>query len=56
MEEEDAGVAAGRVLAALREAGRCEGTIRRYQVVLDRFVAFLAARGLSAAGDRKSVV
>ena len=55
MGEEDARVAAGRVLAALREAGRSEGTIRRYQVVLDRFVAFLAGRGLSAAGEQACV-
>jgi integrase len=55
MGEEDVGVAAGRVLAALREAGRSEGTIRRYQVVLDRFTAFLDGRGLSAAGDQECV-
>jgi hypothetical protein len=55
MGEEDARVAAGRVLAALREAGRSEGTIRRYQVVLDRFTAFLAGRGLSAAGEQACV-
>lgn len=44
--------AAGRVLAALREAGRSEGTIRRYQVVLDRFAAFLAGGGLNSASDQ----
>jgi len=55
MGEEDARVAAGRVLAALREAGRSEGTIRRYQVMLDRFVAFLAGRGLSGAGEQACV-
>ena len=55
MGEEDVGVAAGRVLVALREAGRSEGTIRRYQVVLDRFVVFLGGRGLSAAGDQECV-
>ncbi len=55
MGEENVRVAAGRVLAALREAGRSEGTIRRYQVVLDRFAAFLADRGLSAASDQVCV-
>ena len=50
----EAGVraAAGRVLAALGEAGRSEGTIRRYQAVLDRFAAFLAGRSLSTASDQ----
>jgi integrase/recombinase XerD len=52
---EDVRVAAGRVLAALREAGRSEGTIRRYQVVMDRFTAFLDGRGLSAASDQVCV-
>ena len=52
---EDVRVAAGRVLAALREAGRSEGTIRRYQVVLHRFTAFLDGRGLSAASDQVCV-
>jgi integrase len=42
----------GRVLAVLGDAGRTEGTVRRYQVVLERFVAFLAGRGLDAASDR----
>ena len=55
MGEEDVRAAAGGVVAALREAGRSEGTIRRYQVVLDRFVAFLAGRGLSAAGEQACV-
>jgi integrase/recombinase XerD len=55
MGEEDVRVAAGCVLAALREAGRSEGTIRRYQVVLDRFTAFLDGRGLSAASDQVCV-
>ena len=44
MGEADVRAAAGRVLAALREAGRSEGTIRRYQAVLDRFADFLAGR------------
>ena len=52
MGEADVGVAAGCVLAALREARRSEATIRQYQVVLDRFAAFLAGRGLdSASGE-----
>ena len=51
MGEADVRAAAGRVLAALRAAGRSEGTIGRYQVVLDRFVAFLAGRGLDSASD-----
>jgi integrase len=55
MGEENVRVAAGRVLAALREAGRSEGTIRRYQGVLDRFAAFLDGRGLSAASDQVCV-
>jgi integrase/recombinase XerD len=42
----------GRVLAALRDAGRAESTVRRQQAVLDRFVAFLAGRGLDTASDR----
>jgi len=52
MGEADFRAAAGRVLAALREAGRSEGTIRRHQVVLDRFAAFLAGRGLDSASDQ----
>jgi integrase/recombinase XerD len=55
MGEADVRAAAGRVLAALREAGRSEGTIRRYQAVLDRFAAFLAGRGLSSASDQVCV-
>jgi len=55
MGEENVRLAGGRVLAALREAGRSEGTIRRYQVVLDRFTAFLDGRGLSAASDQVCV-
>lgn len=42
----------GRVVAVLREAGRSEGTVRHYRVVLDRFAAFLAGRGLDAASER----
>jgi integrase/recombinase XerD len=52
MGEADVWAAAGRVLAALREAGRSEGTIRRHQVVLDGFVVFLTGRGLDSASDR----
>ena len=55
MGEADVRAAAGRVLAALRGAGRSEGTIRRHQVVLDRFAAFLAGRGLSSASDQACV-
>jgi integrase/recombinase XerD len=53
--EADVWAAAGRVLAALREAGRSEGTIQRYRVVLDRFAAFLAGRGLGSASDQVCV-
>jgi len=55
MGEADFRAAAGRVLAALREAGRSEGTIRRYQAVLDRFADFLAGRGLNSASDQACV-
>ena len=41
----------GRVLAVLRDGGRAEGTVRRQQVVLDRFAAFLVGRGLDTASD-----
>lgn len=44
--------AVGHVLAALREAGRSEGTVRRHQIVLDRFAVFLAGRGLDTASER----
>ena len=52
MGEADVRVAAGVVVTALREAGRSEGTIRRYQAVLDRFAAFLAGRGLDRASHQ----
>ena len=55
MGEAGVSAAAGRVLAALGEAGRSEGTIRRYRAVLDRFAAFLAGRGLSTASDQVCV-
>ena len=55
MGEADVGAAAAVVVAALSEAGRAEGTIRRYQAVLDRFAAFLAGRGLNSASDQACV-
>lgn len=55
MGEADVRNAVGRVLAVLREAGRAEGTVRRQQVVLDRFAAFLAGRGLDTASEQVCV-
>ncbi|WP_343577676.1 tyrosine-type recombinase/integrase [Mycobacterium sp.] len=52
MGEADLRDAVGRVLAALRDAGRTEGTVGRHQVVLDRFAAFLAGRGLDTVSER----
>ena len=52
MGEADVRVSVSRVLAVLRGAGRAEGTVRRQQVVLDRFADFLAGRGLDTASDR----
>jgi len=52
MEQADVRAAAGRVLAVLREAGRAEGTVRRHQVVLDRFAVFLAGRGLDTVSEQ----
>jgi integrase/recombinase XerD len=52
MGEADVRAAVSGVLGALREAGRSEHTIRRYEVVLDRFAAFLAGRGVNTASDR----
>jgi len=43
------------VLAALREAGRAEETVRRQGVVLDRFAVFLAGRGIDRASDQVCV-
>lgn len=40
-----------RVLGALRDAGRAEDTVRRHQLVLDRFAAFLVGRGLDTANE-----
>ena len=45
----------GGVLAGLREAGRAERTVQSHRVVLDRFAAFLAERGLETASDRVCV-
>lgn len=55
MGENDVGVAVGRVAAVLREAGRAESTVRRHQVVLDRFALFLAGRGLDWASEEVCV-
>ena len=52
MGEADVRAAVGGVLAVLREAGRAEGTVRRHQVVLDRFAVFLAGRGLDTASEQ----
>ena len=52
MGEADVRGAADRVLAALREAGRTDATIRGHQVVLDRFTLFLAGRGLGTVSER----
>lgn len=52
MGDADVRAAVGAVLAALREAGRVEGTVVRYQVVLDRFAVFLAGRGLDTASEQ----
>ena len=55
MGEADVRAVVGGVVAVLHAAGRSEGTIRRYQAVLDRFAAFLAGRGLSTASDQVCV-
>ena len=52
MEEVGVRDGVGRVVAVLREAGRAEDTVRRQQVVLDRFAAFLTGRGLDTASER----
>jgi integrase len=52
MGQTDVQDAVGWVLAALREAGRAEATVRCHEVVLDRFVVFVAGRGLSAVSER----
>lgn len=51
MGDTDVRAAVSDVLSVLREAGRSEGTVRRHQIVLDRFAVFLAGRGLDAASD-----
>src|ERR1700733_6972703 len=52
MGQTDVQDACGRVLAALREAGRAEATIRCHEVVLDRFVVFVAGRGVGTVSER----
>jgi len=49
----DVGVrdAADRVVAVVRDAGRDEYTVRKYQVVLERFAAFLTGRGVDTASE-----
>ena len=49
----DVGVkdAADRVVAVVRDAGRDEYTIRKYQVVLERFAAFLTGRGVDTSSE-----
>jgi hypothetical protein len=42
---------ADRVVAVLRDAGRDEYTVRRCQVVLDRFAAFLTGCGVDTARE-----
>ena len=55
MGEADVRSAAGQVAAVLLEAGRAEGTVRRHQVVLDRFAVFLAERGVDLVSDQVCV-
>src|SRR5664279_4435645 len=43
--------AADRVVAVVRDGGRDEYTIRKYQVVLERFAAFLTGRGVDTASE-----
>jgi hypothetical protein len=49
----DVGVrdAADRVVAVVRDAGRDECTVGKYQVVLGRFAAFLTGRGVGTASE-----
>ena len=51
MGEADVRDPVGRVLAVLRDAGRAERTVQSHRVVLDRFAAFLAGRGLGTASE-----
>ena len=55
MGQADVSDAVGSVLAVLRDAGRAEDTVRRYQAVLERFATFLAGRGLDTANDRACI-
>ncbi|MGH3499922.1 MAG: site-specific integrase [Nocardioidaceae bacterium] len=55
MEQMSLNDAADRVVAALQDAGRSEATVRSYRVVLDRFAAFVAGRGLDAASEAACV-
>src|SRR5260370_18930997 len=55
MGEADVRGAVGRVLAALREAGRAEHTVRRQQGVMDRLAGFLGGRGLNKASGQVCV-
>ena len=55
MAEAEVDSAVSRVLAALREAGRAEETVRRQGVVLNRFAAFLAGRGIDRASEQVCV-
>ncbi len=52
MEDAVVGAAVGTVLSALGEAGRAASTLRHHQAVLDRFVVFLAQRGLDRASEQ----
>ncbi len=52
MAETEVGAAADGVLVVLGEAGRSEATLRRHRVVLERFVAFLAGRGLDRVSEQ----
>ena len=52
MGESDVLDAVGRVLAVLREAGRSQATVRGHRVVLDRFVVFVAGRGVGTVSER----
>jgi len=42
----------GRILDVLREAGRAAPTVRRHEVVLERFADFLAGLDVETASDR----
>ena len=55
MGEADVRDSVDRVLAVLREAGRAEGTVRRHQVVLDRFAVFLAGRDLDTVSEQACI-